>query len=137
MAKVVRLTESDLVRLVKKVIEEQSQSINTNKQKSPFMTWLDNNRQIRGTGVVINAIEECLKKNGYSNYDSAPEEFKSIILRTEGFAYGKKFDGDSIGRVDVRTKKLLDCMKQNDYSGFFKKSSEFEKAWNFVTSKLF
>ena len=113
MKKIVRLTESDLTRLVKRVIEEQ--------KKSPFMTFLDDNREIQHIGSCIMAIEECLKKNGFSNPDSAPEEFKSIVLKTEAFSYGKRYLGDFSGTTDVRTKKLLNCMKQNDYQGYFEK----------------
>ena len=113
MAKIVRLTESDLTRLIKRVIKEQ--------KKSRFMTFLDNNREIRGTGAVIVAIERCLKKNGFSNPDSAPEEFKSIVIKTDAFGYGNRHMGDFSNTTDVRTKKLLNCMKQNDYQGYFEK----------------
>ena len=114
MKKVIRLTEDDLTELVKRVIQEQ--------KKSAFMTLLDDSRGLQGgPGVMVGAIEECLKKNGFPIPDSAPQEFKWIVIKTSLFNPDRKSLGDFSNTKDVRTFKILNCMKQNDYYGYFEK----------------
>ena len=132
MAKIVRLTEQDLVRLVKKVISEQT-------KPSSFTNFLNHNRDFRGINVRIIAIEDCLKKNGYSNPEMAPEAFKSIIIATHAFDYTYKFDNkikQTLKSADAKTQKLLNCIKQNDYNGFFANLSTFDSILSYLNDLL-
>ena len=112
MRKVIRLTESDLVRLVKRVIKETS--------GPSFSAWLEEKSNIRGVGAYCITVENALDKNGYRNkYDDAPEEFKRFVKDTDCF-YNESFkthfgleDYDSKVKESLKiakdeiTKKLL------------------------------
>ena len=80
MKKVIRLTENDLVRLVKRVIKETSEL--------SFSTWLENQKGHDLKTAYCVAVKDCLNDNNYKNYDDAPEEFKQLVRISHCFYHG-------------------------------------------------
>jgi hypothetical protein len=81
MSKIVRLTESDLVRLVKKVIKEQSQN---KKINGSAMSFLQNSSPSMNPALGVNFIPECYRysrsvKGLMANYGASDSEIDSYI----------------------------------------------------------
>lgn len=131
MKKVIRLTENDLERIVKRVIKEQ-------QVKQSFSKWLESKKNIRGTGSMIDVIKDCLKRNGYSNPDMAPEKFKELCIMTEAFGYGAKMNPKVINllnSLDSKSKKIISCLKHQDYQKFFENGPLY-KIYTYLVGKL-
>jgi len=115
MKKIIRLTETDLVRLVKRVIKETSEP--------GFSAWLEENTNTRGSGSYCIKIQEVLDSNNYrNNHDAAPEEFKRLV-RTSNCFYNSSSGGLQSVQVkkamqmvtDEATKTLLGKLSQNKF----------------------
>ena len=115
MKKIIRLTESDLVKLVKRVIKETSEP--------GFSDWLEENSNIRNLGGFCIQVQNSLDKNGYrNNYDAAPKEFKQLVQETRCFYSSMGKQNDKVKEVmktrnisDMNTKKLLNWLVKNDF----------------------
>lgn len=117
MKKVIRLTENDLSRIVRRVIKETS--------GPSFSAWLEQQQGIHTKGAYCVAIQDCLDDNGYrNNYDNAPEEFKKLVQTYDCF-YNASYRGlqkDKVKEVmdtktisDTKTKTLLNWLLKNNF----------------------
>jgi hypothetical protein len=116
MKKVIRLTETDLVRLVKRVIKENSDS--------DFSDWLENQKgpdlPARRVAYCV-AVKDCLNEKYGNNYDNAPEEFKGLVRVSNCFSTGGGVLRDKVlgakrnKNNDTATIELLDCLSENRF----------------------
>jgi hypothetical protein len=114
MKKVIRLTETDLVRLVKRVIKENSDS--------DFSDWLENQKGYDAKNIYCVAVQDCLDNKYKNNYDNAPEKFKGLVRVSNCFYNGRGKLRDkvlaakrTINTSDTTTIELLDCLSRNDF----------------------
>jgi len=104
MTKVIRLTEIDLVRLVKRVIKETSEP--------GFSSWLEENSNMQRVGPFCMSVQRALDGNGYKNrYDTAPEEFKQLVKNSMCFQNSSIFGTHD---DNVKVKEALQKSKDND-----------------------
>ena len=119
MKKIYRLTEKDLSNLIKKVIKEElDSSVASNSTVTKqYVDFINQNREVRGIGVHITFIENCLTNNGYKNPNTIPESFKKIVLMTHGFYQTTRSRGSNLDNLinlaDDKTKKLIECLNKN------------------------
>jgi uncharacterized protein CbrC (UPF0167 family) len=116
MKKVIRLTENDLSRIVRRVIKETS--------GPGFSAWLEQQMGVHTKGAYCVVIQDCLDNNGYENYDDAPEEFKKLVQTYDCF-YNASYRGllkDKVKEVmrtrtisDTKTKTLLNYLLNNNF----------------------
>ena len=114
MKKIIRLTESDLTRIVKRVIKETSES--------GFSDWLTKQSGFDAKGVYCVAVQDCLDNNNYKNYDDAPEKFKGLVRVSNCFYNGRgKLRDKVLGAMrtlntsDTTTETLLNCLSKNNF----------------------
>lgn len=81
MKKVIRITESKLVEIIRNVISENVESSNTPPSSitQKYIKFMDDNRNIHGIGSSIMAIENCVDRNGYKNPSMIPDSFKKKL----------------------------------------------------------
>lgn len=104
MKKIIRLTESDLMRIVKKVIKEQTLNQSNGAQYCLFVKeWQD--------------IDDDVKYNGTWRISNTGNEIE--ITRNKGSFVGFKFGGD---KESLKKPKDFDVKMKNKKSGTFEKS---------------
>jgi hypothetical protein len=84
MGKIIKLTESDLVRLVKKVINEQGQQRQNKKISGSAMSFLQNSSTSVNPALGVNFIPNCFsyyrgKKMLMMNYGVSDSEMDSYV----------------------------------------------------------
>jgi hypothetical protein len=111
--KVIRLTETDLVRIIKRVVSED---VNSDTISKKYVDFMNQNRDVHTIGAYIIAIEDCLESNGYKNTNMIPDTFKKIILKTNAFMNVSRSRGDDLDLMinlsDSKTRKLIECMNK-------------------------
>jgi hypothetical protein len=79
MKKVIRLTESDLIRIVRRVINEQPQKSTKPKLEMPSRLLLDNPGEQLNTYIGVKELPECFKNNGRLRVGVTDSELDTII----------------------------------------------------------
>lgn len=115
MAKIVRLTESDLTRLVRRVIKESSNEINSNQLKTKITTTFTDfptlmelllDIMIYQPGKVLDVVRGILKILNPFNMERGDEE-----------VYGFTADDHAGGMSDKEIDKLKDLFSFRNVTG--------------------
>jgi len=89
MKKIVRLTENDLVRLVKKVVKEQNspKSMLNEMQESAFKSFIENfkSNPTPEQSKMKESILQCIRKGSYPHLGPMIAMGGSCLLATLGF----------------------------------------------------
>jgi len=119
MGKIIRLTENDLTRLVKKIILESYREVDD------LNSWIESNSDYISSSSLEDAVKEIFNLNGdVSSYESVEED-------NGGEEYGENWNKILL-TIQNNGDDLVKVWVTNDYRyDFGKNSMEFNKRFYF------